>query len=170
MTRREVLTWVDVSQWIDHLLAQIDQPYHTLLMITPSGLLPGGLIATGAKIPQVFTARVEFASVETNQYSPRTTLLALPTFLDFPPAQKLIGQLTLVVDASWGCGRIITSVQKRVESYGGVAKTAVLHFNPHKNMLESIVPDYYAAITDAEIIYPWEVGFGDKSNLFPKTR
>ena len=170
MARREIISWEEFSSLADHLLKQINKPFDSLIMITPSGLVTGGVVANAIKTPQVFTARVEFESIETNQYSPRTLLLALPTFLDFPPAEKLNHHKVLVIDANWDCGRLITSVQKRVEACGGKAHTAVLHFNPYKNMLENLLPDYYAAMTDAEIIYPWEVGFGDQTNLFSPLR
>jgi len=36
----------------------------------------------------------------------------------------------------------------------------VLHFNPYRSLFGSIRPDYYAAITDAHIVYPWEIDRG----------
>jgi hypothetical protein len=36
----------------------------------------------------------------------------------------------------------------------------VLHFNPYRNLFGNIRPDYFAAITDAHIIYPWEINRG----------
>jgi hypoxanthine phosphoribosyltransferase len=170
MPRREVLTWVDVNSLIDHLLTQIDKAYDVLLLINPTGLVPGGMLANAIKIPQVFTARVELPSIEAEQLKDRRSLLAMPKFSDLPPASKLKGQRTLIVDANWGCGRLLTSVRMHVEAYDGKAHTAVLHFCPNKNVLETVMPDYFAATTDAEIIYPWEVGFGDQTKLFPKMR
>jgi hypothetical protein len=35
-----------------------------------------------------------------------------------------------------------------------------LHFNPHRSLFSQARPDYYAAITDAYIIFPWEVSRG----------
>jgi hypothetical protein len=32
----------------------------------------------------------------------------------------------------------------------------VLHYNPYRNLFGNAKPDYYAAVTDAFIIYPWE--------------
>ena len=166
MLRREVITWTEFGSLIDHLLKQITQRYDTMVVITPSGLIPGGMLANALNISQVFTARVEFPPVETDQAKSTTSLLALPRFLDFPPTAKLKGHQVLIVDANWDCGRLLTSVQMRVEAAGGDAQTAVLHFCPPKNMLEDLLPDYFAAMTNVEIIYPWEVGFGDQSNLF----
>ncbi|MGB4594318.1 MAG: hypothetical protein WBI14_00240 [Anaerolineaceae bacterium] len=170
MLRREVLSWVDVSRLVDHLISQINHTYDTLIMITPTGLVPGGLLANALKMPQVFTARVEFPSIDTEQFTKHTSLLALPRFLDFPPASKLKGQRSLIVDSNWECGRLLSSVRMRAEAFGGEAHIAVLHFCPNKNMLETLMPDYYAATTDAEIIYPWEIGFSDQSKFLPKMR
>ena len=39
---------------------------------------------------------------------------------------------------------------------GGIPFTSVLHFNPHRNLFGSTRPDYFAASTDAHIVYPWE--------------
>jgi hypothetical protein len=36
----------------------------------------------------------------------------------------------------------------------------VLHFNPHRSLFGTVRPDYYAAITDAFILYPWEIDRG----------
>jgi hypothetical protein len=35
-----------------------------------------------------------------------------------------------------------------------------MHFNPYRNLFGSARPDYYAATTDAFIIYPWEIDRG----------
>ena len=69
----------------------------------------------------------------------------------------LRGRRTLVVDDVWGSGRTITSVKIRVSAAGGFPFTCVLHFNPYRNLFGSARPDYYAAITDAHIVYPWEI-------------
>jgi hypothetical protein len=66
----------------------------------------------------------------------------------------------LVVDDVWGSGRTITAVKNRVSAAGGNPSTCVLHFNPYRSLFTKAEPDYYAAITDAYIIYPWEVDRG----------
>ena len=43
-----------------------------------------------------------------------------------------------------------------VETAGGNPYSCVLHYNPYRNLLK-IKPDYYGAITDAYIIYPWDI-------------
>ncbi|NJN43631.1 MAG: hypothetical protein HC806_02100 [Anaerolineae bacterium] len=51
-------------------------------------------------------------------------------------------------------------MKNRVSAAGGFPYSCVLHFNPYRNLFGSIRPDYYAAITDAHIVYPWEVDRG----------
>jgi hypothetical protein len=47
-----------------------------------------------------------------------------------------------------------------VTAAGGQPNTCVLHFNPNRNLFGSVRPDYYAATTDAHIVYPWEISRG----------
>jgi len=52
--------------------------------------------------------------------------------------------------------RTITTVIGRVETAGAHVETAVLHYKPGNNLFKQAGPTYYAAVTDAYIIYPWE--------------
>jgi hypoxanthine phosphoribosyltransferase len=89
-----------------------------------------------------------------------------PDFIQFPRDELLRGRPTLIVDDVWGSGRTITAVKNRVSSAGGFPETCVFHFNPHRNLFGKVRPDYYAAITDAYIIFPWEIDRGpDKAIL-----
>jgi hypoxanthine phosphoribosyltransferase len=81
-------------------------------------------------------------------------LMAWPKFLQFPGDALLSGKRILVVDDVWGSGRTITAVKNRVSAAGGLPFTCVLHFNPYRSLFGTARPDYYAAITDAHIIYP----------------
>ena len=45
--------------------------------------------------------------------------------------------------------------------------TCVLHFNPYRNLFGNVRPDYFAAITDAYIVYPWEINRGMEGSLLP---
>ncbi len=64
------------------------------------------------------------------------------------------------MDDVWGSGRTITAVKNRVSAMGGIPSTCVLHFNPYRSLFSQAEPDYYAAVTDAYIVYPWEVDRG----------
>ena len=155
--RSEMLTWEDVDQLIDHLLPQFDEEFDAMVMVTRGGIVPGGLLAEAMGITHILTAAVDFpAQMEMNQ----AKLMAWPQFIQFPDDKTLRGRRALVVDDVWGSGRTITSVKIRVAAAGGVAYTCVLHFNPYRNLFGSTRPDYYAATTDAHIIYPWEIDRG----------
>ena len=153
-TRNEILTWEDVDKLIAHLLPQFDEEFEAMVMITRGGLIPGGLLAEAMGINHLLTAAVDFpAQVEME----KAKLMAWPQFIQFPEDHLLRGRRTLVVDDVWGSGRTITSVKIRVSAAGGFPFTCVLHFNPYRNLFGSARPDYYAAITDAHIVYPWEI-------------
>jgi uncharacterized protein len=87
----------------------------------------------------------------------RPRLLAWPSFLMFPADDLLNSKRVLIVDDVWGSGRTITSVKNRISAAEGYPYTCVLHFNPYRSLFGANRPDFFAAITDAFIIYPWEV-------------
>jgi hypoxanthine phosphoribosyltransferase len=155
--RREVLTWHDVDKLIDHLIPQFEREYDSIVIITRGGIIPGGMLSESMGITHVLTAAVDFPNEVERE---RSKLLAWPQFIQFPANDKLEGRRTLVVDDVWGSGRTITTVKNRVSAAGGLPSTCVMHFNPNRNLFGSARPDYYAAITDAYIIYPWEIDRG----------
>jgi hypoxanthine phosphoribosyltransferase len=161
--RNEVLTWDDVDQLIDHLLPQFDEEFEAMVLITRGGLIPGGLLAEAMGITHILTAAVDFP---TQMQMEKAKLMAWPQFIQFPEDSALRGRRALVVDDVWGSGRTITAVKIRVSAAGGFPYTCVLHFNPYRNLFTPSKPDYYAAFTDAHIIYPWEINRGpDKVRL-----
>jgi hypoxanthine phosphoribosyltransferase len=156
-TRREVLSWNDVDKLIDHLLPQFKGEFDAMVMITRGGIIPGGLLAEALGLTHILTAAVDFPAELERE---KTGLFAWPRFLQFPDNNLLRGRRTLVVDDVWGSGRNVTAVKNRVTSAGGSTATCVLHFNPYHSLFEPARPDYYAAITDAHIVYPWEIERG----------
>jgi uncharacterized protein len=155
--RREILTWDDVDRLIDHLLPQFDQEFDAMMIITRGGMVPGGLLAEAMGITHILTAAVDFP---TQIEMEKAKLMAWPQFIQFPEDKALRARRTLVVDDVWGSGRTITAVKIRVSAAGGMPATCVFHFNPYRNLFGTARPDYYAAITDAHIIYPWEIDRG----------
>lgn len=156
-SRRELLTWNDVDKLIDYLLPQFEQEFEAMVMITRGGIVPGGLLAEALHIMNLLTAAVDFpAEIERE----RSGLYAWPRFLQFPEDALLRERRCLVVDDVWGSGRNVTAVKNRVTAAGGLPFTCVLHFNPYRSLFGSARPDYYAAITDAYIVYPWEIDRG----------
>ncbi len=165
--RREVLTWEDVDRLIDHLIPQFDVEFDAMLIITRGGLVPGGILAEALNILHILTAAVDFpATLEME----RAKLVAWPKFLQFPEDHLLEGRKVLIVDDVWGSGRTMTAVRARVIAAGGEPYTCVLHFNPYRNLFGDLRPDYYAAITDAYIVYPWEIARGPDTVLLDHPR
>ncbi len=155
--RHEALTWEDVEALIEHLMPQFEGEFDAMLIITRGGIVPAGILAEKMNITHILTAAVDFPAQTAME---QAKLFAWPKFLQFPEDHLLRGRRTLVVDDVWGSGRTITSVRHRAAAAGGVPLTCVLHFNPYRNLFGSARPDYYAAITDARIIYPWETNRG----------
>jgi hypoxanthine phosphoribosyltransferase len=162
--RREILTWNDVDKLIDHLVPQFEVEFQSMVIITRGGLVPGGMLAEALKLDTILTAAVDFpAEMETEKEKGR--LLAWPQFLQFPGDDLLRGRRILIVDDVWGSGRTITSVKNRISSAAASPYTCVLHFNPYRNLFGAVRPDYYAATTDAFIVYPWEINRGPEAVL-----
>lgn len=157
-TRHEILTWDDVDKLVDILLPQLQAfgPYDAMVMITRGGIVPGGLLAEALSLQHVLTAAVDFPATD------QTQLMAWPSFLQFPAAELLVGRRTLIVDDVWGSGRTSTAVKGRVQAAGAEAYTCVFHFNPYRSLFSKAEPDFYGAVTDAYVIYPWEIDRGLK--------
>jgi hypoxanthine phosphoribosyltransferase len=151
--RQRVLSWLDVDMLIDHLLPQLNAPYDALLMITRGGIVPGGLIGEALDVRHILTASVRFST----DLSSAARMFAWPEFIQFPQEELLERKKVLIVDDVWRGGRTITTVKARVEAAGGRPELAVLHYKPTQSLFARLRPDYYAAITDEHIVYPWEI-------------
>ena len=149
----EFLTWQEVDKLIDYLLPQLRGPYDALLLITRGGIVPGGMIAEALGLNHILTAAVKFPEAGQSR-------LAWPTFLQFPEDRLLRDKHILVVDDIWSNGRTLTTVKGRVLAAGGRPEAAVLHYKPGSSLFREAGPDYYAAVTDRFIVYPWEVQRG----------
>ncbi len=160
--RRELVAWEEVDRLIDHLVVQFDHEFEAMVIITRGGIVPGGMLAEALGMTHILTAAVDFPAEMDGE---RAKLLVWPQFIQFPENELLSGRRTLVVDDVWGSGRTSTAVKNRVSAAGGLPSTAVMHFNPHRNLFGSARPDYYAASTDAHIVYPWEAQRGDDRML-----
>jgi hypoxanthine phosphoribosyltransferase len=155
--RRELLTWQDVEALIDHLVPQFQGAFEAMVIITRGGIIPGGMLGEALDIKDILTAAVDFPF---EMQGDDAKLFAWPKFIQFPDDSQLAGRRVLVVDDVWGSGRTITAVKNRVAAAGGIPFTCVLHFNPYRSLFAQAEPDYYAAITDAHIVFPWEAERG----------
>ncbi|MFW5709327.1 MAG: phosphoribosyltransferase [Chloroflexota bacterium] len=154
--RTRVLTWEDVDKLVDTLVPQVQSfgPFDAMVMITRGGVVPGGLLAEALDIRHVLTAAVNFPATEEAQ------LMAWPSFLQFPVPQLLEGRRALIVDDVWGSGRTSTAVKGRAQASGAEPFTCVFHFNPYRSLFSRAEPDFYAEVTDAYVVYPWEIDRG----------
>ena len=152
--RRELVSWEEVQRLVDLLIQQFEHEFKAMLVITRGGIIPGGMLAERMGLHDILTAAVNFPAMLEN---PRDNMLVWPQFLQFPENELLRGRRVLVVDDVWGSGRTSTAVKNKVSAGGGMPFTSVLHFNPHRNLFGSARPDYFAASTDAYIVYPWEL-------------
>lgn len=157
-SRHEMLSWQDVDKLIDTLIPRLKAAasFDAIMLITRGGVIPGGMLAEALDIRHLLTAAVDFPTTES------AGLMAWPTFLQFPEPALLRGRRTLIVDDVWGSGRTSTTVRGRVEKAGAQPFTCVLHFNPYRSLFTKSEPDFYAAVTDAYIVYPWEVDRGTR--------
>jgi hypothetical protein len=155
--RRELISWEEMDRLIDHLLPQFQREFTAMVIVTRGGIVPGGMLAEAMNITHILTAAVDFPAQSGHE---KSALMAWPEFIQFPSDDKLRGRPTLIVDDVWGSGRTITAVKNRVSAAGGFPETCVLHFNPHRSLFGTVRPDYYAAITDAHMLYPWEIDRG----------
>jgi hypoxanthine phosphoribosyltransferase len=158
--RREVLTWSDVDKLIDSLVPQIHGRPDSLVIVTRGGLVPGGMLAEALNITYILTASIRFpADFPGLQLRPEERY-AVPEFIQFPDENMLAGRKVLVVDDVWTRGRNIVTVASQVDAAGGKPETCVLHYKPASSLYPGATPTYYAAVTDAYVIYPWELDRG----------
>ncbi|MDH3942468.1 MAG: phosphoribosyltransferase [Anaerolineae bacterium] len=156
--RRELVSWEEADRLIDHLMSQFEHDFDAMVVITRGGIIPGGMLAEAMDVKHILTAAVDFPAKELE--SEKDKLLAWPQFIQFPDDEVLGARRVLVVDDVWGSGRTSTAVKNRVSAGGGIPFTCVMHFNPQRNLFGNHRPDYFAASTDAYIIYPWETDRG----------
>ena len=154
--RREMIQWDEVDRLIDQLIPQFRREFTAMVMVTRGGIIPGGMLAEAMGVTHILTAAVDFPA----QLAREKSIMAWPEFIQFPADDKVRGRPTLIVDDVWGSGRTITAVKNRVSAAGGSPETCVLHFNPYRNLFGNNRPDYYAAVTDGFIVYPWAIDRG----------
>ncbi len=146
--QKEFVTWDQIHTMVGTLASHSHDQYDAMLAITRGGLVPAGLLAYHLQIRNILVAAVQF-------YSGMQRHLQQPSFLQFPADPFLQNQRILIVDDIWDSGKTIMAVRQRVETAGGTAVTAVLHYKPTASAFEE-APDHYVQTTSAWIVYPWE--------------
>jgi hypothetical protein len=162
--RHELVTWAEVDEIVDNLVPQIKAigGFDGIVLITRGGIIPGGLLAEALGISYILTAAVRFADREFSAVSEVATpmKLSLPAFLQFPSDNLLRDRQLLLVDDVWGSGRTSISISGRIRAADAKVFTCVFHYDPYRSLFPDAKPDFYGAITDAYVIYPWEVDRG----------
>lgn len=155
--RREVLSWTDVDKLIDYLVPQIHGRFDSMVIITRGGIIPGGMLAEALNITYILTASVRFPADFPGMPIHPEDKFAVPEFLQFPDPELLEGRRVLVVDDVWTRGRNIVTVANQIDASGGKPETCVLHYKPKMSLYPGMTPTYYSQVTDAYIVYPWEL-------------
>ena len=145
--RSELVSWDEVDRLVHHLIPQFSIEFDAMVIITRGGIVPGGLLCEALNIQDVLTAAVDFPFEVERQAA---KLYAWPAFIQFPDDDQLRRRQVLVSAAK------------------GSPHTCVLHFNPYRSLFSEAKPDYYAATTDAYIVYPWEVDRGSDKVLLER--
>lgn len=151
--RQEIISWNEVEKLISLIKPQLEVEIEGIIMIAPDGVIPAGMLAAALGVDPVYLAQVKFPPDPDQN---KSKLFSWPEFVQFPKENYLADKEILIVNNAWGAGRRSRAVFKKVETAGGIPHTCVLHYNPYRNLL-NCQPEYYAAITDAYIIYPWEI-------------
>jgi hypoxanthine phosphoribosyltransferase len=161
--RREVLTWSDVDKLIDYLVPQIHGRFDYMNVNTRGGKIPRGKLAEALNITYILTASIRFPADFPGIQSAQQAKYAIPEFIEFPADELLEGRRVLIVDDVWTKGRNTVTVANRVDAAGGLPETCVLHYKPSTSLYPGYTPTYYAAVTDAYVIYPWELDRGPEA-------
>jgi len=162
--RHELVSWQEVDKIVDVLIPQIKSVsgFDGIVMITRGGIIPGGLLAESLNLTYVLTAAVRFPDPLLTEINPKAdaSRLVLPAFLQFPERKLIEDRKLLLVDDVWGSGRTSASIKGRLMASGAQVHTCVFHYNPYRSLFNNEEPDFYGVVTDAYIIYPWEVDRG----------
>jgi hypoxanthine phosphoribosyltransferase len=145
------LSWHDTEELVSNLIFKLNTPYDTILAVSRGGIIPGGMIAEALKMKNVLTAAVLFPDS-----TAAMTRITWPRFLQFPDDELLVGRKILVIDNLWNRGRTLMAAKGRIEAAGGYPELGVLHWRPSSSEFPDDAPDYYAAITENFIHYPWQ--------------
>jgi hypoxanthine phosphoribosyltransferase len=148
MAEKEFLTWEQIEEMVDQLIARLPHDFDALLAITRGGMVPACLVSEKLNIRNVMVAAVMF-------YTGLGETREEPIFLQFPADPLLSNQRVLIVDDVWDSGKTAVSVRERVLAAGGRPEVAVLHYKPTRSRYP-LAPDYYVVETDAWIVYPWD--------------
>jgi hypoxanthine phosphoribosyltransferase len=148
MAEKLFVTWDQIEEMVDQLIAKLPRDFDAILAITRGGMVPACLVSERLNMRNIMVAAVMF-------YTGLGETRDEPIFLQFPADPLIMNQRVLIVDDVWDSGKTAVSVRERVLAAGGWPLVAVLHYKPTKSRYE-LKPDYYLTETDDWIVYPWD--------------
>lgn len=147
------VSWADVERLVGTLLARLPRDYDSLLAVTRGGMVPACLISERTNIRNILCAAAVL-------YDGEARALPEPEFVQFPMREQVAGHRILVVDDVWDTGTTVVAVRERLRRAEARAEVAVLHYKPARSRFPEDGPDFYAEVTEAWVVYPWESPLG----------
>ena len=146
--KKRVLSWAQIEELVDRLVARLPRDYDALLAVARGGLVPCCLLSEQMDMRNILVAAVMY-------YTGIGQTMDRPLFLQFPDDILLADKRILVIDDVWDSGKTIMAVKERLHGIGCRHDVATLHYKPaHSRFPER--PDYYAEVTEDWMVYPWE--------------
>ena len=149
-----LLSWEELNGHVESLAQQIHdlpeaQRPDAILAISRGGLVPGAMLAYRLGIRDLLIAVAEHYDAAGRRPAPTITRM--------PPDESLKGRSILIVDEVWESGRTLALVAERARAVGADVRTAVVHHKPGKSEVSG-TPDFFAALADGWITYPYKGG------------
>ena len=149
-----LLSWEELNAHIEALALQIQalpevQRPEAILAISRGGLVPGAMLAYRLGIRDLLIAVAKHYDAAGRRPA--------PTIARMPSDESLKGRSILIVDEVWESGRTLALVAERARAVGADVRTAVVHHKPGKSEVPG-TPDFFAALADGWITYPYKGG------------
>jgi hypoxanthine phosphoribosyltransferase len=149
---KRFLSWAQIEDLVDRLVARLPRDYDALLAIARGGLVPCCLLSEQMDMHNILVVAVMY-------YTGLGQTMDRPLFLQFPDDILLADKRILVIDDVWDTGRTIMAVKERLHAVGCRHEVATLHYKPGRSRFPDR-PDYYAEVTESWIVYPWDPNSG----------
>src|ERR687885_2357777 len=107
---KRFLSWAQIEDLVDRLVASLPRDYDALLAISRGGLVPCCLLSEQMDMRNILVAAVMY-------YTGIGQTMDRPLFVQFPDDILLADKRILVIDDVWDSGKTIMAVKKRL---GGV--------------------------------------------------
>ena len=147
-TKVKYVSWSAVEEAISHIAKQIKESHvpEVVIAIVKGGLIPARVLVDALAIEEIGFIEVKFyKGIGVAGDKPSVKSIALP---------QIRGKSVLVVDDVVDSGRTMQLAIDIVSAHVPRSlRSAVLYVKPWS----TYIPDYYHAITDEWIIFPWEV-------------